>query len=356
MRHSGYASSGGLCHNSEVMRPAHQHTRRASDLNESVRTGRLGEFERILRIGKLFATSGAKLVKVGIGDDAAVLRPSRSDLVWTVDSSVQDVHFRLGWLSEVDIGWRSFHAAASDLAAMGARPVGALSALELPKRFAEDALLRLLQGQRDASKTLGCPIIGGNLAAAKALAITTTLLGRTKQALLRSHARVGDEVWLIGDVGLAAAGLACLAGKARRRRGSAVECCVAAWRRPAALIDRGRALVGRAHAVIDVSDGLVGDAQHIAESSQVRIELDAEALNELLKPELRDVAKMLSRPAIDFALFGGEDYALLATGLSSRRPRWARRIGKVVPGKGIWWSKKGISCRQLKRGYDHFED
>ncbi len=338
------------------MRPAHQHARQESHLNESVRSGQLGEFERIARIRKLFATTGVKVVKVGIGDDAAVLRPSRSDLVWTIDSSVQDVHFRLGWLSEADIGWRSFHAAASDLAAMGARPVGALSALELPKRFSDGALLRLLQGQRDAAKTLGCPIIGGNLAAAKALAITTTLLGRTKQALLRSQARVGDEVWLIGDVGLAAAGLACLADTARRRRGSAVECCVAAWRRPVALIARGRALLGRAHAVIDVSDGLVGDAQHIADSSQVGIELDTAALNELLKPELRDVAEKLSRPAIDFAMFGGEDYALLATGVSSRRPRWARRIGRVVPGKGIWSSKNGTSCRQLRRGFDHFED
>lgn len=322
--------------------------------SQSPRSRKLGEFERIARIQRLFGGANPRLVKVGIGDDAAVLRLGNRDLVWTVDCSVQDVHFRFGWLTEADIGWRSFHAAASDLAAMGARPVGALSALELPKGFTERALLRLLGGQSDAADYLKCPIVGGNLAAAKALTVTTTLLGQTKRGILRSAARLGDELWLIGDVGMAAAGLGCLMDTARKRRGSAVERCVLAWRRPEALIERGLALVGRAHAAIDISDGLVGDAQHVADASHVAIELDAPALAGILTSELRVVAERLSRSPIELALYGGEDYALLATGPRAKRPDWARRIGCVVAGKGVWVNERGKRYRANRRGFDHF--
>jgi len=315
----------------------------------------LGEFELIAQIRQLFAANSAEFVKVGIGDDAAVLSFGGKELVWTIDSSVENVHFRFEWLSDADIGWRSLHAAASDLAAMGAIPVGALSALELPRRFRESRLVKLLEGQRDAAHSLGCPIVGGNLTSAEVLAVTTTLIGHTKRAKLRSSARVGDELWLIGDAGLAAAGLGCLAGGSRGRRGSAVDRCVQAWRRPVALIKHGCALVGQARAVIDISDGLVGDAQHLAEASRVAIELDAEALEAVLADELREVADRLSRPALDLALYGGEDYALLATGSRLKRPAVARRIGQVVDGKGIWWATRGRRRRVPSRGFDHFE-
>jgi thiamine-monophosphate kinase len=314
-----------------------------------------GEFERIARIRSLFSVHASRQVKVGIGDDAAILSGIRGDLVWTVDSCVQDVHFRFGWLSEKDVGWRSFQAAASDLAAMGASPVAALSALELPRSYEDRAVVGLLQGQKDAATMLGCPMVGGNLSSAKVVSITTTVLGQTKEALLRSGACVGDELWLVGEVGLAAAGLHWLMVGAPVRRGSATECCVTAWRRPEALIGRGRALLGRAHSAIDISDGLVGDAQHIAESSHVAIELDVDALGQLLRPELRQVAQSLSRSAIDLALFGGEDYALLATGPRSRRPRWANPIGRVVAGRGVWGITRATGRQRLRRGFDHFE-
>ena len=312
-----------------------------------------GEFERIRHIRRLFDTSKHSTIKVGIGDDAAVLRASSEDLVWTIDSSVENIHFRFGWLTEADIGWRSFQAAASDLAAMGARPVGALSALEVPKDFPGLALKRLLDGQAQASKHLGCPVMGGNLSAAAVLSITTTVLGRGRHSLLRSDARVGDELWLVGDVGMAAAGLACLADSDRKHRGHAVDHCVAAWRRPEALIKRGYALIGRAHAAIDVSDGLVGDALHIAEASGVGIEIDLGGLEESLDPDLCRVSERFARPALDFALHGGEDYALLVTGSAANRPRWARRIGHVVSGLGVCGVAKG-GRQTLGRGFDHF--
>jgi thiamine-monophosphate kinase len=319
------------------------------------RPARSGEFERIARIRSLFALPASRQVKVGIGDDAAILRGIDGDLVWTVDSCVQDVHFRFDWLGAKDVGWRSFQAAASDLAAMGAKPVAALSALELPRSYDDRSVARLLSGQKAAATMLGCPIVGGNLSSAGVVSVTTTVLGQTKRALLRSGARVGDELWLVGDVGLAAAGYHWLTVAAQRRRERVADCCVTAWRRPQALIGRGRALIGRAHSAIDVSDGLVGDAQHIAESSQVAIELDVDAVAGLLRPELRRVAELLSRSAIDLALYGGEDYALLATGPRSRRPRWANAIGSIVAGKGVWGISRASGRKRLKRGFDHFD-
>lgn len=314
-----------------------------------------GEFARIDAIRTLFSRPKRGLVKLGIGDDAAVLAQGRGDWVWTVDSSVQDVHFRLAWLREEDIGWRSFHAAVSDLAAMGASPVAALSALELPKSFPERSLRRLLDGQREASAGLKCPVIGGNLAAAAALAITTSALGIAREPLLRSGATAGDELWLVGDVGLARAGLLFLScGDASLRRARGAEPCIHAWRRPEALIERGRGLVGRARAAIDISDGLVGDAEHIANASLVEVEIDLDALEQNLSPHLLRAARRLRRSALELALQGGEDYALLAMGPQKKRPRWARPIGAIRDGEGVWGRAKNGKRQRLRSGFDHF--
>lgn len=330
------------------LRAGARETKRASS------PARSGEFARIDTINNVFPTPTRGLIRIGIGDDAAVLSPGSGDWVWTVDSSVQDVHFRFGWLTETDIGWKSFQAAVSDLAAMGASPVGALSALELPKSFSDRALKRLLDGQQQASTQLKCPVIGGNLAAASTLAITTTVLGCAKQPLLRSGAEVGDELWLVGDVGLARAGILFLSSdNPSLGRSRAVQTCIEAWRRPVALIGRGLGLVGRARAAIDVSDGLVGDATHMANASRVAIEIDLDALTSTLSPSLVRAAEHLGQSALDIALQGGEDYALLAAGPHGKRPRWARAIGKIVAGVGVWGrAKRGR--RRLRSGFDHF--
>jgi thiamine-monophosphate kinase len=320
------------------------------------RRRRLGEFERIACIEQLFSGLTNPFVQIGIGDDAAVIRVPGKRLVWTVDSSVEDVHFKCAWLTETDIGWRSFHAALSDIAAMGATPIGALSALELPKEFDDKRLLRLVGGQAEAARSLNCPIIGGNLASSGKLAVTTTALGSaSEKPLVRTGARRGDEVWLIGEIGMAAAGLACLRHPSRVRGLSAIDRCVAAWRRPVALVARGLALVSRASSAIDISDGLVGDVRHIAEASAVAVELDLDVIQELASTELRAVADRFGRSVLEWALYGGEDYALVATGPASKRPRWARRIGRVTGGNDVWGVSRGRERYRLKRGFDHFD-
>lgn len=318
----------------------------------TVRAHTSSEFQKIALIERALRHGGArsKAVKLGIGDDAAVLTSS-GRMVWTIDTQVEGSHFERRWLRLEDLGYRAFQAAASDLAAMGARPLAALSNLSLPPAFSDAQLLRLVRGQSEAAAACRCPVIGGNLARAPELSITTTVLGVAREPLLRSGARVGDELWLWGEVGLAATGLRALQRGAGRR--AALRACVESWRRPKALLSEGRKLVGRAHAAIDVSDGLAGDAAHLGRASRVRVVFDQARLEGALAKDLRRGAAVLGEQALALALMGGEDYALLATGPAARRPRGVRSIGYVERGGGVFLERAGRRQR-LGGSFEHF--
>src|SRR5687768_13323953 len=115
------------------------------------------EFERIARIERILSGASVRAIELGIGDDAAVLR-ARGRLVWSIDAQVEGVHFERRWLPGDAIGFRSFMAAASDLAAMGARPLAALSNLALPARFGDRELDELVRGQARAAERARCPV------------------------------------------------------------------------------------------------------------------------------------------------------------------------------------------------------
>jgi thiamine-monophosphate kinase len=313
----------------------------------------VGEFQAIALIERVLGATRPSDVEVSIGDDAAVLALPRGErLIATVDACVDGVHFDRRWLALDDVGWRAFSAAASDLAAMAAHPVAALSSLVLPRSTSSADLRRLARGQAAAARALGCPIVGGNIARGGELSITTVVLGRAKRPLLRSGARAGDELWLVGDVGRARAGLVVL--QRALRPSAAAQRCVSAWRRPRALIDEGLALAGRAHAAIDVSDGLAGDAAHLAKSSGVRVVIDALLLERTLSPALRAACRLLALDPLDVALQGGEDYALLAAGPARRRPRFARVIGRVEESSGAMLQRADGGLTRLRGGFDHF--
>ena len=110
--------------------------------------------------------------------------------------------------------------------------------------------------------------------------------------------------------------------------------------------------MGRATACLDVSDGLAGDAAHLAKASKQRVVVEAQALARALRPELEEAAKLLGTTALELAITGGEDYSLLATGPREKRPRWVRRIGRVESGKGALLESEGRT-RPLHRGFDH---
>jgi thiamine-monophosphate kinase len=277
--------------------------------------------------------------------------------VWTVDACVEGVHFERRLLTLEQVGAKSFHAAVSDVAAMGARPLAALSSIVVPARRASTDVPKIARGQARAARELRCPVVGGNLANGEALSVTTTVLGVADRSLGRSGARPGDALWLLGRVGCAAAGLRLVQQPRRVAPGAraAVGACIAAWRSPRALVAEGISLVGRARAVIDVSDGLGTDARHLAEASGVRVVLEESALRRGLSPELIVAAAALAVDPLTFALSGGEDYALLASGPPPRRPRGAKTIGRVETGRAsvVLESPDGRRARALT-GFDHF--
>lgn len=309
----------------------------------------MNEVGRVAMLARLLGRP-VEGVDVGIGDDAAVLSSGLdgSRLVWTIDEQVEGTHFRRELVSWRDVGWRSFMAAASDVAAMGARPWCALSALVLPEYVDDDALAQIARGQGEAAAALGTAVVGGNLARGPVMSVATTLLGRTDRPVLRSGARVGDGLWLAGSVGLAGAGLRALEG------GSANDARLApalsAWRLPAARVDQGLVMGRVAHAAVDVSDGLARDAGHMAEASGVAIAIDEAELTG--DAALISAASALGLDPVELALHAGEDYALL---VASPVPlEGFRRIGDVIEGRGLVLRSSNGERRIEPRGFDHF--
>ena len=233
---------------------------------------------------------------VGVGDDAAALDVPRGDaLVVSVDSAVENKHFRRGWLTAREIGYRAVTAALSDLAAMAAKPLGILIALSVPHGWRDD-LFDLGDGIGDAVIAANTVVRGGNISTATELSITTTVLGAAYRPLARSTARAGDLVYLTGTLGAPRAALRLLEeGKSPGAYRERLAGPVARVREARWLAERG------ATACIDISDGLVGDLRHMAAASSVGITLDAARV-----PRARGVD-------VEEALVGGEEYELIVT-------------------------------------------
>ena len=206
----------------------------------------------------------------GIGDDAAMLDVPRGELlVASTDASVENVHFRSAWMSAAEIGARAATAALSDLAAMAAAPLGLLLALGVPDEWREQ-ITELARGVGDAARRAGCPIVGGNVSRARELSLTITVLGSTATPLRRSGAQAGDALFVTGRLGGPRAALeALLAGRVPTRE--QLDRFVS----PVARLDEARWLADHgARAAIDVSDGLLADATHVARASGVTLSID----------------------------------------------------------------------------------
>jgi thiamine-monophosphate kinase len=311
----------------------------------------VNELERIARLARAFATPRDG-VHVGIGDDAAVLKaPDGAILAWTIDEQIEGTHFRRQMLSWADVGWRSMVAAASDLFAMGAAPWCALAAVALADDVDDAALDAISAGQRAAADAVGAAIVGGNLAHAAAVSIATTLLGTCARGVERRGARVGDGIWIAGDVGLAAAGFRALE---RSNHAAALEGAVDRWRRPTVLSSEGASLAKSAHAAVDVSDGLARDVGQLARASRVRVTIDAGALKAHGGETLARAAEALGDDALSLALHGGEDYALVAA--SDRPLDGFVRIGDVEAGEGVYLRRGGEDEKVEEHGFDHFSE
>lgn len=317
-----------------------------------------GEFDLIRRLVEDHPLP--EEVRVGPGDDAAVL-----DGGWVVstDVSVEGVHFRRDWLTPTEIGYRAAAAGLSDLAAMGARPVAILLTLVLPPDEAHALAPALQAGAREAASAVGAGVAGGDLSRSPGpLVVDVVALGRTVAPVLRSGGLVGDELWVTGTLGGAA-------GAVRVRQGGGVPAPLLheAFARPRPRVAEALWLVERGvvRAGLDLSDGLAGDAGHLAAAAGVAIEVDVEDLP--LHPGLL-LGQFSRQEAVVLALQGGEDYELaflappgvvgpLVPEFTARFGIPLTRVGSALPGEGVR-TGSGPTGTSIpgRHGFSHFED
>ena len=249
---------------------------------------------------------------LGIGDDAAAWYGDASIQLATVDSLIQDVHFRLGIASREELGWRALAANLSDIAAMGGLPKYALVSLALPGHTEVEDVTALYQGMIELAQRFEVAIVGGDISSAPQLVINITVLGSTKSQdkhlLTRSAAKPGEKVGVTGYLGGAAAGLEMLT-KHLRFGSQATASLKKAFLQPYPRVAEGRLLVEHGvRAAIDISDGLISDLGHICKASQVSARIEIERVP--IQPEVKD---NFGDRALELALSGGEDYELLFT-------------------------------------------
>ena len=282
------------------------------DLADTV--GQVGEFGVIARV---VARSGtADLAEVGPGDDAAVLRAPDGRVVACTDVLVEGRHFRRDWSSAEDIGHKAAAANLADIAAMGAVPTALLVGLACPAGTPAGWLEEVAAGMAEECAPFGAAVVGGDTSASapdsQSVVLSVTALGDLggRAPVVRSGARPGDVVAVVGRLGWSACGLAVL-----RRGFSSPIAAVAAHRRPHPPYAAGPAAADAgATAMCDTSDGLLADAGHLATESGVVLDLAGAVLREaFVVGPLPQVAAALGGDPLAWVLTGGEDHALVAT-------------------------------------------
>jgi thiamine-monophosphate kinase len=311
-----------------------------------------GEFDRIRKIAQALGPRAG-----GLLDDCALLQAGEGHLVVSTDSSVEGVHFRLDWLRHREVGWRAAASALSDLAAEGATPAAVLAAIVVPLSASDADLEEVMEGVGAAAAAVDALVAGGDLSRGPAWIATMTVLGWTKHAITRAGARPGDGLWVTGALGGARAAL-----EAWKRGGEPGTDARTAFAHPLPRIDAGRRLArAGARAMLDLSDGLGGDARHLAEASGVAVELEVDAVP--VASSCLEEARRIGISPQQFAAEGGEDFELLAAlpsefgvenAMAFQRESGIAltRVGTVRAGLGIRATSAGRAL--ALEGFDHF--
>ena len=293
------------------------------------------EFDRVRAILAALGERGAPS-----GDDCALIPIGGQLMAVSTDISVEGVHFKTEWLTHEEIGWRATASALSDLAAEGADPHGVLVALGCPPGATDAESAALMKGAGLAAEAAGTVVVGGDLTSAAQWTVAVTVFGTAARPVTRAGGRAGDLLYVTGELGSAKTALdAWLAGRtpdplARLR-----------FAHPAPRIAAGRVLARTATAMLDLSDGLGSDVQHLAAASNCAAEIDLEKLP--LGPGVPDGR---------FAAEGGEDYELLVALPPGAAPPLLdvrlTEVGRLLAGTGVTFLQRG--SRVLLQGFQHF--
>lgn len=298
------------------------------------------EFELIERYFQQPALSWRdSIIETAIGDDCAVLDiPEDQQLCISMDTLVEDIHFPKN-ANPYDIATRALCVTLSDLAAMGAKPIGFTLALTLPSA-SEKWLKSFSDGLIEIAQRYQCSLIGGDTTRGPLLVISIQVHGVVKKGcgLKRTGAQVGDKVYVSGSMGDGAGALPFVLEDPALKNGLTER-----YHKPYPQIEFGQKLLGVASACLDVSDGLIQDLNHICKKSIVGMEIDADKIP-LSSALLQQYSNM---QALEYALSGGDDYQLAYT---AKHCDEGFEIGKVVTGSKV--SVAGYNS--IKMGFQHF--
>ncbi len=335
-----------------------------------------GEFGLIRRIRqRVGAARGDALL--GIGDDTAVLRPPPGRLLASCDMMVEGTHFERDMITPWQLGWKALAANISDIAAMGGTPLYALVSMGLADWMTDSYVESVYEGMLSVANRFRVQIVGGDTVRSSDRAVVdVAILGSADTPITRSGARVGDLIAVTGCLGASAAGLQVL--RTLRARDEKAQGAghglpwlpelVRAHFEPEPRVEEGLRLArtGAVTSMMDISDGLASEVHHIAEESAVGAIVDAAAVP--LSQATMEAARLLQADALDWALFGGEDYELVFTfppesqacivdSLAVVGGR-AHVVGRVVPAdQGLRLrlaQPDGATVELAAGGYDHF--
>ncbi|HEX2165943.1 MAG TPA: thiamine-phosphate kinase [Longimicrobiales bacterium] len=320
------------------------------------------EFDLIRRFYPDAGTAGAVIpvpdaVRVGSGDDCAVVRGE--GIALSMDISVEGIHFLREWLQPEEIGYRAAAAALSDLAAVAATPIGVLASLAIDESEF-DLAPRIMEGVRAAAAGARAVLLGGDTSRTTGPMVTDiAVVGNALRPVLRRGARSGDSLWVTGELGAAAAAV-----RAWKSGGTPEPAARLAFALPTPRTAEAIWLAtrGALDALIDVSDGLAGDVEHLAAASGVRIIIDAASVP--IHPTVHAHTPDHEH-ALRLALTGGEDYELCFAAPPGAVERFRDAfidtfnlpltcVGTVHSGSGVLLRANGTVTELPYSGHDHF--
>lgn len=307
------------------------------------------EFDRIRALATRLGGAAS-----GLGDDAAVVPMGGTNLVASIDCSVEGVHFRTDWMTFYEIGARAVGAALSDLAAEGARVIGVLVSVGARNEKREtgsddsDPVVEIMAGVGDLVASVGGKVLGGDLVKSDKYLVDVCVLGEAQRPVTRGGAQAGDGIWVTGSFGAPGAALEALSG-----RGKPSDRHVHKFTHVRPQIEAGLWLAAHgAHAMIDVSDGLAADLGHVAAASGVAIGIDGNRVP--LATGVTTLAALASGEEYELAValpasFGLPDAEAFRSAVHEK----LTRIGEVKAGAGVEVMIDGRPAR-VPAGFDHF--
>jgi thiamine-monophosphate kinase len=335
----------------------------------------IGELALLAKIKKRFGKK-SQSVLCGIGDDASVLKPLNKFLLLTTDMMVEGVHFDLTFTTPYQLGFKLVSVNVSDIYAMGGQPSCVLLNIAMQKEKDLVFMDLLFRGIQDAMKQYKTVLIGGDLSAAlQDMSLSATLIGYADTYLLRSGAKVGDRIYVTGNLGDSACGLRVLKKinkpvSLSRRSGSraGIPSALSAmltrvglsWNVAEPLVRRHlmpearnpRRFVQQATSMIDISDGLLVDLTRLCKESRTGAKIYEEKIP--VSPEMKEAAMHMGLSPLALALAGGEDYELLFTAPPGKKVN-AIYIGDIVKSKMVTVNGKGKEKAFSACGYQHFQ-